>query len=97
MPAWRAFAIALVAVGLVACGKGKGKDEPKTAEQQRAEREAFIKAREERAMQNPDQVFGKALKGQEAAAKRSADYRKKVDEETLKREQEAARDEGKSK
>lgn len=94
MPGWGAFAIALVAVGLTACGKGK--DEPKTAEQQRAEREAFTKAREERAMQNPDQVFGKALKGQEAAAKRSADYRKKVDEETLKREQEAAKDEGKT-
>ncbi len=97
MSGLRLFAIALVAIGLAGCGKGK--DEPKSREQQRAEREAFIKQREERAMQNPDKVFGKALKGQEASAQRSADYRKKVDDEAQKKyeAEEAAKAEGKSK
>jgi hypothetical protein len=97
MSGLRLFAVALVAIGVAGCGKGK--DATKTAGQQRTERETFEKQREERAMQNPDQVFGKALKGQEAAAKRSADYRKKVDDDAQRKyeAEEASRAEGKTK
>ncbi len=92
----RALVIALAVASLTSCGKSK-KDAPKSAEQQRAEREAFELKREERAMQNPDQVFGKALKSQETAAKRSEAHRKKVDDEAQKRYEEGEKNSGKGK
>lgn len=95
-PGWTIVVAILAAASLAGCSKGS-KDAPKTAEQARVEREAFEKQREERAMQQPDQVFGKALNGQEAAAKRSADYRKKVDDDLARREGEAVKDVGQAK
>ncbi len=94
-PALRFAAITLVAIGLAGCGKGK--DAPKTADHQRAEREAFEKKREERAMQNPDEVFAKALKTQERAAKRAEAHRNKVVDEAQKRDEEGNKNEARTK
>ena len=81
---------------LAGCGKS-GKDAPKSAEQQRTEREAYEQKREERAMQNPDQVFGKALKSQETASKRSEAHRKKVVDDAQKRYEDGDKNSEKSK
>ncbi|MBL8517633.1 MAG: hypothetical protein JNM76_11780 [Betaproteobacteria bacterium] len=81
------LALALIAaVGLVGCGK---KDEAKTREQQRAERDAFIKQREERAMQNPDKVFGKAQGVQERSAAKAEAERKRLSDEYERKQAEA--------
>ena len=94
--ALRYFAVALVAASLVGCGKGS-KDPPKTAEQQRAEREALEQKREEAVMQDPEKDIGRALKTQEKSAKRAEAQRQKIVEEAEKRNAESNKDEGKVK
>ncbi len=96
MSALRYLAVALVAAGLAGCGKGS-KDPPKTAEQQRAEREAFEQKREERAMQDPEKVFGRALKTQERAAKKAEAHRQKVVEDAEKQDAENSKSDDKAK
>ena len=96
MSALRVFAIAFAVVSLLGCGKS-GKDAPKTADQQRVEREALEKAREERAVPNPDQMFDKALKTQERAAKRAEAQRQKILDDAAKRSDESNKNEGKAK
>ena len=64
---------------LSACGK----HEPDS----KAAREAEEKRREEKAMTKPERTFDRAMKTQENSAKRSAEYRKKVDDELQKKEE----------
>ena len=94
--ALRYFGVALVALSLVGCGKAN-KDPPKTAEQQRAEREALEQKREERVMQDPEKDISRALKTQEKSAKRAEAQRQKIIEEAEKRNVESNKDESKVK
>jgi hypothetical protein len=77
-------AIAVIALLVSACGK-RDADVQATQEKQRAAREAEEKRREEKTMANPDKVFDRALKSQEKSAQRSAEHRKKVDDEAQKK------------
>jgi uncharacterized protein HemX len=79
----------IAAVGLAGCGK---KDPQKTREQQRAEREAFERKAEERAMQNPDKVFGKAEDIQARSARKAEAERKRLSDEWERKQKEAAND-----
>ncbi len=85
----RAAAVCLLAA---ACLAGCSKKEPaKTPEQLRAEREAFEEKRTERAMQNPDKVFGKAQGTQERAAAKAEAERKRLSDEYERKQEEAAK------
>lgn len=81
-------ALAVVVLALLvlpACGKR----EPDS----KATREAEEKRREEKAMIRAERNFDRAMKTQENAAKKAAEYRKKVDDEAQKKyeAEEAAR------